>query len=113
MSKNTADQVAYKKQLEADEKKLDAEIASITAKIKAEEASGVTPSNRYDGGTFKWPTTSTRITSPYGDTSDRTSPHKGVDIGAVRAGVSGDLYMQLMTVKLFCTQTERILLNSG
>ena len=84
------DQVAYKKQLEADEKKLDAEIASITAKIKAEEASGVTPSNRYDGGTFKWPTTSTRITSPYGDTSDRTSPHKGVDIGAVRAGVSGD-----------------------
>lgn len=90
MSKNTADQVAYKKQLEADEKKLDSEIASITAKIKAEEASGVTPSNRYDGGTFKWPTTSTRITSPYGDTSDRTSPHKGVDIGAVRAGVSGD-----------------------
>ena len=90
LSKNTADQVAYKKQLEADEKKLDAEIASITAKIKAEEASGVTPSNRYDGGTFKWPTTSTRITSPYGDTSDRTSPHKGVDIGAVRAGVSGD-----------------------
>ena len=86
MSKNTADQVAYKKQLEADEKKLDSEIASITAKIKAEEASGVTPSNRYDGGTFKWPTTSTRITSPYGDTSDRTSPHKGVDIGAVRAG---------------------------
>ena len=90
LSKNTANQVAYKKQLEADEKKLDAEIASITAKIKAEEASGVTPSNRYDGGTFKWPTTSTRITSPYGDTSDRTSPHKGVDIGAVRAGVSGD-----------------------
>ena len=90
LSKNTAAQVAYKKQLEADEKKLDAEIASITAKIKAEEASGVTPSNRYDGGTFKWPTTSTRITSPYGDTSDRTSPHKGVDIGAVRAGVSGD-----------------------
>ena len=36
LSKNTADQVAYKKQLEADEKKLDAEIASITAKIKAE-----------------------------------------------------------------------------
>ena len=31
LSKNTADQVAYKKQLEADEKKLDAEIASITA----------------------------------------------------------------------------------
>ena len=89
----TASQEALQAQvdaLEVVEKKLDAEIASITAKIKAEEASGVTPSNRYDGGTFKWPTTSTRITSPYGDTSDRTSPHKGVDIGAVRAGVSGD-----------------------
>ena len=88
LKKNTANQEAYKKQLEADEKKLDAEIASITAKIKAEESSGVTPSNRYDGGTFKWPTTSTRITSPYGDTEDRSAPHKGVDIGAVKAGVS-------------------------
>ena len=90
LKKNTSDQEAYKKQLEADEKKLESEIASITAKIKAEEESGVTPTNRYDGGKFKWPTTSTRITSPYGDTSDRTSPHKGVDIGAVKAGVSGD-----------------------
>lgn len=90
LKKNTSDQEAYKKQLEADEKKLESEIASIIAKIKAEEASGVTPTNRYDGGKFKWPTTSTRITSPYGDTSDRTSPHKGVDIGAVKAGVSGD-----------------------
>ena len=75
LKKNTSDQEAYKKQLEADEKKLESEIA---------------PTNRYDGGKFKWPTTSTRITSPYGDTSDRTSPHKGVDIGAVKAGVSGD-----------------------
>ncbi|MCI7771689.1 MAG: peptidoglycan DD-metalloendopeptidase family protein [Eubacterium sp.] len=90
LKKNTSDQEAYKKQLEADEKKLESEIASITAKIKAEEESGVTPTNRYDGGKFKWPTISTRITSPYGDTSDRTSPHKGVDIGAVKAGVSGD-----------------------
>lgn len=91
LNKNTADQESYKKQLEADEAKLDAEIASITAKIKAEEeASKATPVNRYDGGTFRWPTTSTRITSPYGDTSDRSSPHKGVDIGAVSAGVSGD-----------------------
>ena len=64
LKKNTSDQEAYKKQLEADEKKLESEIASITAKIKAEEESGVTPTNRYDGGKFKWPTTSTRITSP-------------------------------------------------
>jgi murein DD-endopeptidase MepM/ murein hydrolase activator NlpD len=37
-----------------------------------------------------WPTTSTRITSDYGDTSDRSSAHKGVDIGAVKIGVWGD-----------------------
>jgi murein DD-endopeptidase MepM/ murein hydrolase activator NlpD len=39
---------------------------------------------------FIWPTVSKRITSPYGDTEDRSSPHKGLDIGAVKAGVSGD-----------------------
>jgi murein DD-endopeptidase MepM/ murein hydrolase activator NlpD len=41
-------------------------------------------------GVFMWPTTSTRITSNYGDTEDRSSPHKGVDIGAVKIGVWGD-----------------------
>ena len=90
LKNNTATQLAYKKQLEEDEKKLESEIASITAKIKAEEESGKTPSNIYDGGKFKWPTVSTRITSPYGDTEDRSAPHKGVDIGAVRPGVCGD-----------------------
>lgn len=39
---------------------------------------------------FIWPTISKRITSPFGDTEDRTSPHKGLDIGAVKPGVSGD-----------------------
>ena len=39
---------------------------------------------------FKWPTESTRITSPYGDTEGRSSPHKGIDIGALNRGVAGD-----------------------
>jgi murein DD-endopeptidase MepM/ murein hydrolase activator NlpD len=41
-------------------------------------------------GVFMWPTTSTRITSDYGDTADRSSGHKGIDIGAVKIGVWGD-----------------------
>lgn len=42
------------------------------------------------GGIFCWPTVSKRITSHYGDTEDRSSPHKGLDIGAVKPGVWGD-----------------------
>lgn len=41
-------------------------------------------------GKFLWPTTSTRITSNYGDTEDRSKPHQGIDIGAVKIGVAGD-----------------------
>ena len=37
-----------------------------------------------------WPTVSRRITSDYGDTEDRSSGHKGIDIGATTPGVSGD-----------------------
>ena len=39
---------------------------------------------------FIWPTVSKRITSPFGDMEDRSSPHKGLDIGAVSVGVAGD-----------------------
>ena len=39
---------------------------------------------------FIWPTISKRITSNFGDTENRTSPHRGLDIGAVKPGVSGD-----------------------
>ena len=39
---------------------------------------------------FIWPTVSRRITSDYGDTEDRDSGHKGIDIGATTPGVSGD-----------------------
>ncbi len=90
LNANKASQQAYMKQLEEDEKKLDREVNSIIAKIQAEESSGKAPTNKYDGGKFKWPTVSTRITSPYGDMEDRSSPHKGVDIGAVSIGVPGD-----------------------
>ena len=37
-----------------------------------------------------WPTLSNTITSPYGDTSDRGKPHKGVDVAPTAYGVAGD-----------------------
>ena len=108
----TEQQKDYKEKIEADMKAQDNLIASIEAQIKAEEAAANASKNNssnnssnsnnnsgnnsnsgstsYDGGAFKWPTVSTRITSPYGDTEGRTSPHQGIDIGAVVRGVSGD-----------------------
>lgn len=102
-SKN-ADAKNYYSQLEAEAAQQEKEIRAIEAELKrqeeearkAEEAAkkaGTTPAvtvQRYDGGKFKWPTPSTRITSPYGDKEDRSSAHKGVDIGAQKIGVSGD-----------------------
>ena len=110
--KNTQQEKDYKEKIEADMKAQDNLIASIEAQIKAEEAAANASKNNssnnssnsnnnsgnnsnsgstsYDGGAFKWPTVSTRITSPYGDTEGRTSPHQGIDIGAVVRGVSGD-----------------------
>ena len=41
-------------------------------------------------GVFLWPTKSRRITSDYGDTDGRTSPHIGIDIGATTPGKWGD-----------------------
>lgn len=109
LKKNAQQQQDYQKKIEADMKAQDAYIASIEAQIKAEEearkntisnnssngsnSSGNNSSGqstKYDGGAFKWPTVSTRITSPYGDMDGRTSPHQGIDIGAVNRGVSGD-----------------------
>ena len=105
LKKNTQQQKDYQEKIEADMKAQDNLIASIEAKIKAEEEANKNNnsnnggsnnsgsnggSTKYDGGAFKWPTVSTRITSPYGDTEGRTSPHQGIDIGAVVRGVSGD-----------------------
>ena len=112
LKKNTQQQKDYQEKIEADMKAQDNLIASIEAQIKAEEAAANASKNNssnnssnsnnnsgnnsnsgstsYDGGAFKWPTVSTRITSPYGDTEGRTSPHQGIDIGAVVRGVSGD-----------------------
>ena len=105
LKKNTQQQKDYKAKIEADIKAQDNLIASIEAKIKAEEEANKNNnsnnggsnnsgsnggSTKYDGGAFKWPTVSTRITSPYGDMDGRTSPHQGIDIGAVNRGVSGD-----------------------
>ncbi|MDD5828858.1 MAG: peptidoglycan DD-metalloendopeptidase family protein [Lachnospira sp.] len=94
LKKQTSAAQAYSKKLEEDQKKQDDYIASIMEKIRQEEQAnnnGVSSGGtKYDGGVFKWPTESTRITSPYGDTADRTSPHKGIDIGALRIGYAGD-----------------------
>lgn len=87
---NINDQLSYQKKLEEDKKKVDDEIASIMAKIEADENGGSVPSNSYDGGQFKWPTVNTVITSPFGDTADRPAPHKGIDIAPVRWRVAGD-----------------------
>ena len=104
LDNKSADAKAYQAQLEKDKKEQEAAILAMEAEIKrqeeearrkAEEAkkNGTTPAvtvPTYDGGKFKWPTPSTRITSPYGDMEDRSSPHQGVDIGAKTRGVSGD-----------------------
>lgn len=51
---------------------------------------GGTTTPTYNGGMFAWPTASTRITSNWGDAEERSSPHNGIDIGALSPGVSGD-----------------------
>ena len=90
LQKNKQQQENYKAKIEADIKAQDEYIAKIEAEIKAKENSGSANVVKYDGGKFKWPTESTRITSPYGDTEGRSSPHKGIDIGALNRGVAGD-----------------------
>lgn len=113
LKKNTQQQKSYQDSIEQAIKEQDSLIASIQQQIKAEEEASRNNANlnnggsngnsnsgnsgsenggsaKYDGGAFKWPTVSTRITSQYGDTSGRTSPHKGIDIGASVRGVSGD-----------------------
>lgn len=104
LDSKTADAKAYKEQLERDKAEQEKIIQQIEAEIRRQEEEarrkaeeerrkGLTPTvtiQTYDGGKFKWPTISTRITSPYGDMEDRSSPHQGVDIGAVNRGVSGD-----------------------
>lgn len=90
-------QLAQQKNLQsglyADLSTLEDEIAALEAKRRQEEANQAIIGGGGNGGStgqFVWPTVSRRITSPYGDMEDRTSPHKGLDIGAVKPGVWGD-----------------------
>lgn len=90
-------QMAQQKDLQsglyADLSTLEDEIAALEAKRRQEEANQAIIGGGGNGGStgqFIWPTVSRRITSPYGDMEDRTSPHKGLDIGAVKPGVWGD-----------------------
>lgn len=90
-----ADAQAYYAQLEKDKAEQEAEIKRIEEELRRQEEEAKKNNNtagiqKYDGGKFLWPTPSTRITSPWGDMEDRSSPHQGVDIGAVNRGVSGD-----------------------
>ncbi|MGN0327900.1 MAG: murein hydrolase activator EnvC family protein [Lachnospira sp.] len=82
-------QESYKASLEADKAAQERLIAQIEEEIRKKEQNG-SSNISYDGGKFKWPTPSTRITSDYGDMEDRTSPHIGIDIGALNRGVAGD-----------------------
>ncbi|MBO5459670.1 MAG: peptidoglycan DD-metalloendopeptidase family protein [Lachnospira sp.] len=95
-----------KAQLEKELEQQENEILNLVAKKAAEEEAarreqeannsnnGNGSSNGSSGGVsesgFIWPTISKRITSRFGDTENRTSPHRGLDIGAVKPGVSGD-----------------------
>lgn len=93
LNKDAASAKAYQEQLEKDRIEQERVIAQIEADLKRQEEEAKKngqPVTKYDGGKFKWPTPSTRITSPWGDMEDRSSPHKGVDIGALKRGVSGD-----------------------
>ncbi len=76
---------SLEKQLTTDLSELEDQVSKMEKEMAAAGNPTVTGT-----GKFMWPTTSTRITSDYGDTSDRSSPHKGVDIGAVKIGVWGD-----------------------
>jgi murein DD-endopeptidase MepM/ murein hydrolase activator NlpD len=89
LNQTVAAEQTYYSKLEAEQQKLEKDIAAIEESIRKEEAAKSSVTN-YDGGKFKWPTTSTRITSDYGDTDGRSAPHKGIDVGAVTRGVSGD-----------------------
>lgn len=93
LNKDAASAKAYREQLERDLAEQEKVIRQMEEELKRQEEeakkNGQTVTT-YDGGKFKWPTPSTRITSPWGDMEDRSSPHKGVDIGALKRGVSGD-----------------------
>lgn len=89
LNETVAAEENYYSRLEAENEAIEKLTQDLEARIKAEEASKSSVTS-YDGGQFKWPTTSTRITSNYGDTEGRTAPHKGIDVGAVKVGVAGD-----------------------
>lgn len=115
LNQQTSQTEVTKAQLEAELAQQENEILDLIAKKAAEDEAarqaasnqnnnnsnnntgnnGNQNGNSGDSGTvsgsgFIWPTISKRITSYFGDTEDRGSPHKGLDIGAVKPGVSGD-----------------------
>ncbi len=94
LNKLTSDASSYKASIEKAKAAEEKQMADMIAEAKRQEEAAKNNTTisvpKYDGGVFKWPTNSTRITSAYGDTEDRGAPHKGVDIGAVKPGVSGD-----------------------
>lgn len=114
LSEQTSQTEAVKKKLEQDMQEQEQEILNLIAKQQQEEEASKraeeekknqnssleqnknnsSNNNQTNGSVsssgFIWPTISKRITSPYGDSEDRDTPHKGLDIGAVTAGVAGD-----------------------
>jgi murein DD-endopeptidase MepM/ murein hydrolase activator NlpD len=109
LNKQTSATESLKAEYEAEQAQLESDLLTLVAKKQKEDAeaaskaaanatigntsgtsSGTSSGTTVSNSGFIWPTTSKRITSPFGDTEDRSSPHKGMDIGAVKAGVSGD-----------------------
>lgn len=92
LKKDEATAAAYKKKMDDDLAAQEALIKKIEAQIIAEsQANSGGNNNTFIPGKYLWPVpASHRVTSPYGDMSGRTSPHKGIDIGASVPGRAGD-----------------------
>ncbi len=84
-AKKAAEEASRKAQAELDKNKNDGDATLNPTKPSINDED-----NKPSRSGFIWPTVSRRITSDYGDMEDRSSPHRGIDIGATVRGVSGD-----------------------
>lgn len=95
LEKDKAAQQAEVADMEAELRRLETEEKAVTASNTSSGTSTIadhsSASLTYDGGNLLWPVpASSRITSVFAETSERTVPHNGIDIGASRRGVEGD-----------------------
>lgn len=84
--KDREDEEARKAEESRKKAELENKNSSSNSSNSSNSGSDATPSS----SGFIWPTISKRITSRFGDTEYRASPHRGLDIGAVTPGTTGD-----------------------